>query len=85
MMINKDLRLRRVDNKNFVVAVGEKSKSFQNMITLNDTAAFVFEKLYSGEKDVAQLLVKEYDVSLEKARADVDTIIKAFEKAGFFL
>ena len=87
MMINKDLRLRRVDNKNFIVAVGEKSKSFSGMVKLNDTAAMIFELLKKGlsAEEIAKKLEKDYDISLEKAVSDVENTIEAFKKAGFFL
>lgn len=87
MNVNRDLRLRRVDNKNFIVAVGETSKSFSGMIKLNDTAAMVFELLYNGlsKEEIAKRLEKEYDVAFETVLDDVDSAIELFEKAGFFL
>ena len=85
-MINKDLRLRRVDNKNFVVAVGEKSKTFSNTVKLNDTAALIFEKLQQNEsaENISEILATEYKIPFEEALTDVKNIINQFEKAGFF-
>lgn len=85
-MINKDLRLRKVDNKNFVVAVGEKSKTFSNTVKLNDTAALIFEKLQQNEsaENISEILATEYKIPFEEALSDVKNIINQFEKAGFF-
>lgn len=85
-MINKDLRLRKVDNKNFVVAIGEKSKTFSNTVKLNDTAALIFEKLQQNEsaENISEILATEYKIPFEEALSDVKNIINQFEKAGFF-
>ena len=86
MKINNDLRLRRIDNKNFVVAVGEKSKTFNNTVKLNDTAAEIFEQLQKGisNEEIAENLAKEYSLSLEEVLSDVKNVVSQFEKAGFF-
>ncbi len=86
MKINKDLRLRRIDNKNFIVAVGEKSKTFNNTVKLNDTAAEIFEQLQKSKnnEEIAKKFVKEYSLSFEQAFSDVNDVVLQFEKAGFF-
>ena len=86
MKLSKDLRLRKVDNKNFVVAIGEKSKTFSNTVKLNDTAALIFEKLQQNEsaENIALDISKEYEIPFEDALSDVTNIINQFEKAGFF-
>lgn len=86
MKINGDLRLREADNKNFVVAIGEKSKTFCNTVKLNDTAKEVFKSLKNGEtkEEIAQKLQREYGISFETALLDVSDVILQFEKAGFF-
>ena len=85
-MISKDLRLRKADNKYFVVAVGEKSKTFCNTVKLNDTAALIFEGLQQNKsaENIALDISRGYEITFEDAFSDVNNIIAQFEKAGFF-
>ena len=85
-MIHSQLRLRKIDNKNFVVAVGEKSETFKNTVKLNDTAAEIFSLLQENKnaEDIASRFVSEYGISYENAFSDVQNVILQFEKAGFF-
>ncbi len=85
-MIHSQLRLRKIDNKNFVVAVGKKSVSFKNTVKLNDTAAEIFLLLQKNKskEDIARYFEEEYNVSFETALSDINSVISEFEKAGFF-
>lgn len=85
MQLNKDLRLRRVQNKNFIVAVNELSKDFYGMVKLNDAAAFVFKLLQKKNsfETIIKKVVKEYKIDEATAQQDVENIIEQFKKAGF--
>ena len=85
MQLNKDLRLRRVKEKNFIVAVNELSKDFYGMVKLNDTAAFVFKLLQKKNslETIIKKVVKEYKIDEATAQQDVENIIEQFKKAGF--
>ena len=85
MQINKDLRLRRVQNKNFIVAVNETSEKFYGMVKLNDTAAFVFKRLQKKDslEQIVKKVVKEYGINKETAQSDINSVIEQFKKAGF--
>jgi hypothetical protein len=87
MRIRDDLRLRRVDGKSFVVAIGEASKLFHSMTKLNDSAALIFTVLQDGgdASDAAEALVKEYGIDPLQAQEDAQRLIKAFSEAGFFV
>ncbi len=86
MRINSDLRLRTIENKSFVVAVNEKSKTFSGMVKLNETGAMIFEMLKKNKsvEEIAQRLVKIYGIEQKKAEEDVNETVLLFEKAGFF-
>lgn len=85
-MIHSQLRLRKIDNKNFVVAVGEKSITFKNTVKLNKTASEIFLLLQENKskEDIARHFEKEYNVSFKTALSDIDNVISEFKKAGFF-
>ncbi len=78
MKIKKDLILRSVAGENVVVPVGEMSKTFHGMVTLNDTGAFLW-KFYTAEHSLEEgvsALLAEYDVTEEVARKDVEKFIE---------
>ncbi len=86
MRINKDLRSRCIENKYFIVALNEKSKTFSGMVKLNETGAMIFEMLKKDKSvaEIAQRLASVYGISQEKAEKDVNETVLLFEKAGFF-
>ena len=86
MRINSDLRLRTIENKSFIVAVNEKSKTFFSMVKLNESGAMIFKMLQKNKsvEDISQRLVKIYGITLEQAEKDVKNTVLLFEKAGFF-
>ena len=48
MKIKSGFILRDVGGKTFVVAVGERSREFKSMITLNETGKFLWEVFEKG-------------------------------------
>ena len=85
MKINKDYVLRNVGGENIVVPVGEASKRFHGMITLNDTGAFLwaFFSEEHTEREAVAALLKEYEVTEETAACGVRTFVESLEKNGF--
>lgn len=85
-MIHSQLRLRKIDNKNFIVAVGEKSITFKNAVKLNNTASEIFLLLQENKsiEDIARYFEKEYNVSFKTALSDINNVISEFKKVGFF-
>lgn len=84
MKIKKGLILRSVGGENVVVPVGEMSKQFHGMITLNETGAFLwrfFTEEHTAEEAVAALLA-EYDVAEDIARNDVEKFVETISN-GF--
>ena len=78
MKIKKGLILRNVGGENVVVPVGEMSKKFHGMITLNETGAFLwkfFMEEHTLDEAVAAMLA-EYDVEESIARADVEKFVE---------
>lgn len=85
MLIDKDLKLRRVQGKNFIIAIGKRSESFSGMIKLNDSAAFIFENLKKSRKRLIKAYSVKYGVGLDVAEKDIDATVAQFEEAGFFV
>ena len=82
MKIKSGFMLRMVADNYIVVPVGEASKQFNGMITLNETSAFLWNFLMKGttEEKLVDELMKTYDVYREIAIKDVKSFIYELEK-----
>lgn len=84
MKIKKGFVLRELAGKHVVVAVGEAAREFNGIIRLNNTGAFLWNKLQSGTDDEALVtaLLDEYDIDSSTAKQDVSTFVKTIREAG---
>ncbi len=83
MKIKEDFVLRKVADSYVVVPVNKLTLDFNGIITLNKTGAFLFERMQKGtsREELIENLLAEYDVSPEKAAADVDKFIQKAKDA----
>lgn len=68
-----------------VVALGKKNINFSKIISLNESAAYLWNKVVGEEFDdqrLAQLLTEEYDVDLETALIDARKTMNDWREAG---
>ena len=67
-----------------LVPVGEATKNFPGMVTVNATSAFLWEQLETPQtaESLALALTERYDVSREKAMADVAKFLEALLQIG---
>lgn len=87
MKIKEGFILRKVSDAYVVVATGKAAESFNGMITLNSSGAFLWEKLACdcGTKEaLVSALLAEYEVGEEQASKDVDIFVAKLEEAGIF-
>lgn len=84
MKIKDGFVLRKVPGMNLVMPTGKNVKTFNGSLMLNDTGAFIFEKLQMGStpEETAQALTQEYDVSLDTASTDVQNTVNSLIEAG---
>ena len=69
------------------VAVGEGSREYHNIISLNETARDIFRLIQEGKDEdgiVAQML-QEYDVTEEKLRPEVQNLIAQLRSEGLLI
>ncbi len=85
MKIKKGFVLRVVGGENIVVPVGEISKTFHGMITLNETSAFLwnFFNEEHTEEEAVEALLNEYEVEKEVVQEDVKSFMASIIKNGF--
>lgn len=83
MKIKDDFLLRKVADSYVVVPVNKLTLDFNGIITLNETGAFLFGLMQKGttREEMISKLLDEYDVSQERAAADVDAFIKKAEES----
>lgn len=77
MKIKEGFILRKVGNMNIVVAIGQASESFNAMITLNTTGAFLWEALSKSatEDELLCAMLEKYDIDKETAKADISEFL----------
>ena len=71
--------------KQIVVAEGKENIDFSNIISMNETSAFLWEALGDKEFDadmMASLLLEKYDVDAEVAKADCENLLRGWSEIG---
>ena len=81
MKIRSGFILREVLGSPMVVATGDAARNFHGMIKLNETAGFILRCLQDGltEPQIAAKLAEVYDVSPERAAADVAALLRQMD------
>ena len=77
-------KLRKLGNEFILVGESLELINFNKMITLNETAAFLWQEAEKGEFTVASLveaLLTEYEVFAEQAQADVESTVNQWIQA----
>ena len=86
MKIKNDFVLRKVADSYVVVPVNSLTLDFNGVMNLNETGAFLFEQLQNGieKEELVCKMLDEYDVTREKASADIDAFISKLRDADVF-
>ena len=84
MKLKDGFVLRRIGGHHIVVPIGAQTVDFNCMLTLNDTGAFLWQKLQEEitEEALTAALLEEYDVTEDAARADVARFIDSLREAA---
>ena len=85
MKIKEGFTLRTMLGENIVVGEGLTQVNFNKLISLNETAAFLWKEV-SGKDftkaEMVQLLLDNYEVTEEVASKDVDKLLDTWVKEG---
>lgn len=85
MKIKKDFTLRTMMGQNIVLAEGKNADSFGKLISLNESAAYLWTELKGRSfeaDDAATLLVKKYGIDDNTALEDARYIINLMVEKG---
>lgn len=86
MKLSKDFVLRQICGENIVTAEGMKAIDFSKLVSLNETAVFLWKEAekqgdFTAES-LAHALCEEYEVGEQEALTDCQSIIATWEKEG---
>ncbi|MBR4239697.1 MAG: PqqD family protein [Prevotella sp.] len=86
MKAKTGFNLRTVCGENIIVAEGKENIDFSNIISMNESSAYLWKNIQEKESfttdDLAQLLFDEYDVDMETAKADAAQLANQWIEAG---
>ena len=85
MKIKKGFVLRNVCGENIIVAEGKENIDFTKIISMNETAAYLWKNVEGKEFDsdtLMSLLINEYEVDDATANKDAKNIAKQWIEAG---
>lgn len=85
MRILEGMTLRKICRENIITGDSLSRIDFSKVISLNDTAAYLWEELKDRDftaDDMTDLLTARYDVSAETAHSDVIKLLDSWRAAG---
>ncbi|WP_024990086.1 PqqD family protein [Segatella albensis] len=86
MKAKEGFNIRVICGVNMIVAEGKENIDFNNIISMNESSAYLWRKVQKMEQfttdDIAQLLIDEYEVDFNTAKADAQVIADQWIKAG---
>jgi len=85
MQIKPGFELKEICGEKVIIAVGLENMDFSNMVSLNETAAYLWEQAEKApftEASLVEALRGEYDVDQETAERDVHTLVETWKKIG---
>ena len=85
MKTKKGFNLRNVCGENIVVAEGEENIDFCNIISMNESSAYLWNNIQNkdfSKEDLVALLMEEYEVDEPTATQDVSLLVDQWMQAG---
>ena len=85
MKFKKGYRLRSLGQEFILVAEGLDTVDFSRMISMNESAAFLWNEVEGKDFDaemLVTLLTDNYDITRETAQNDVAALLESWSAAG---
>jgi hypothetical protein len=85
MRIKEGFTLRTICGEHVVIGEGLAQVNFNKMLSLNGSAAYLWEQLKDRdftEEDAMNLLLDKYEVAPERALEDVKKLLEEWKKQG---
>ena len=77
MRLNEGFVLKSMAGEYVIMPVGSNIAAFDGMVILNEVSAFIIKQLEKGDisrEDLLELVLDEYEVDRETAKADLDEL-----------
>ena len=77
--------MRNICGENIIIAHGKENIDFTKVVTLNESAVLLWNKVVDAEfeeKDLVDVLLEEYEVEPSQAIADVKSLVASWKEAG---
>lgn len=85
MKAKTGFNLRNVCGEQVIVAEGRENIDFSNIISMNETSAYLWNAIQGKDftvDDLVKLLTQEYDVDEQTARKDAQALADQWLEAG---
>lgn len=85
MHIKKGFELRDICGEKVIIATGIENVDFSKMISLNESAAYLWENIDGKDftaESLAELLCQEYEIDLATATSDASQIMEEWKQCG---
>ena len=85
MKLKEGFTIRPLCGEHIVVGEGLSQVNFNKMLSMNDSAAYLWEQVYGKEftlEDLVTLLTDRYEVSGEQALEDVKKMVAIWQEHG---
>ena len=85
MKIKEGFILRTICGQHVVSGEGTANVNFSKLVSLNESAAYLFKKVGNGEftpDTLADLLLEEYEVDRETALKDAEILCAQWKEIG---
>ena len=85
MKIKEGFVLRTICGQNVVSGEGTSNVNFSKLVSLNDSAAYLFKAVGGEDFDadrLADLLLEEYEVDRDTALKDAETLCAQWKEIG---
>lgn len=85
LTINGEFVKREIAGDIILVPVGETALRFNGMITLTESASFIWDALEKGftRKEIINQMLDEFEVDEETVTEDTDEFLEALRKCNF--
>lgn len=84
--VKRGFRLRKLGNEFILIGEGIEQVNFNKMITMNETAAYLWNKVQDGQlfnaQSLADMLCDEYEVAAEQALTDAQATADKWLESG---
>ena len=85
MKTKKGFRLRNICGENVIVAEGIENIDFSRIISMNESAAYLWNNVQGKDFDadtLVELILQEYDTDEQTARRDIGQLLQKWQEAG---